>query len=401
MNEIQVNISSKNFNKMISYARKTYEKHKTEVSGYAPVYINEEGVMDIQEPVIMDQECSSTNTTLKKEAISEYISKVSIEEKDKLPNNLMFMWWHSHHTMEAFWSSTDIEAINEFAENGPALSVVVNNKGEYKADYSMKVEINKHCKKIVHFDIDLNIDHGNKMDLISEEIEKCVKVARLSSSNNIMQTDFFSSSLLNGYGLQKDYEEYADGMGEEADPEMEDYDDYLLKRKIRMMDDGIIQSDDAQLNLLEVENENQLSFLEETPLKPDDDFPFKPEPVPGTDVEEKPKKKKKVQRVSTLVNTTIMNEGDLRLQKIKIISNINNCIQSWQLEPTEYISGDTTHLQYVNELIKVLKDVHGMILHVPSSLEDLSSFNDLIVNDNNNRGDYESAYSEISKHISN
>ena len=46
--------------------------------------------------------------------------------------NFRFCWWHSHHTMSAFWSGTDKIAIDEFDEGDFSFALVVNLKGEYK-----------------------------------------------------------------------------------------------------------------------------------------------------------------------------------------------------------------------------------------------------------------------------
>jgi len=45
------------------------------------------------------------------------------------------VWIHSHVQMNAFWSSTDIDTIKQLGKNGYVISIVVNQKDEYKCSY--------------------------------------------------------------------------------------------------------------------------------------------------------------------------------------------------------------------------------------------------------------------------
>ena len=112
------------------------------------------GDWELKDVVILKQEISSGNTVLQQEALSIYYSKVG----KKMGNtNFRFCWWHSHHTMSAFWSGTDITAIDEFNEGDFSFALVVNLKGEYK----FRVSVWKPVE--VHQDIDLEIiDQKNK-----------------------------------------------------------------------------------------------------------------------------------------------------------------------------------------------------------------------------------------------
>jgi len=65
--------------------------------------------------------------------------------------NYRFLWWHSHHTMAAFWSNTDLTAIQEFNEGDFSFALVVNLKQEYK----MRVSVWKPIE--VHKDVEIQI----------------------------------------------------------------------------------------------------------------------------------------------------------------------------------------------------------------------------------------------------
>lgn len=45
------------------------------------------------------------------------------------------VWVHSHVQMNTFWSSTDIDTIKQLGKNGYVISIVVNQKDEYKCSY--------------------------------------------------------------------------------------------------------------------------------------------------------------------------------------------------------------------------------------------------------------------------
>tara|TARA_R110002020_G_scaffold318615_1_gene534259 strand:+ start:61 stop:981 length:921 start_codon:yes stop_codon:yes gene_type:complete len=145
----EVTISQGNWDKIIDYAYTAYDLWKTEIGGMAIVYKNKTGDYVVEEPVILKQEVSGGNTVLDKDALAEYYVKSAMKHKDKL--DLQFLWWHSHHTMAAFWSSTDLAAIEEFNEGKVSMSLVVNLKQEYKFRINVWEPIE------AHEDIDLII----------------------------------------------------------------------------------------------------------------------------------------------------------------------------------------------------------------------------------------------------
>ena len=122
-------ITQKNWDKILGYAEEAYDTEKSEIGGMSVMVEDKEGDWELQEPVILKQEISSGNTVLEKEALAVYYTK----QAKKMGNrNFRFCWWHSHHTMSAFWSGTDKTAIDEFDEGDFSFALVVNLKGEYK-----------------------------------------------------------------------------------------------------------------------------------------------------------------------------------------------------------------------------------------------------------------------------
>ena len=135
----------------------------------------------IQDPVILKQRISSGNTHLDKEELAKYYTKAAKKYKD---NIFRFCWWHSHHTMQAFWSGTDTSTIDEFSDGDFSFALVVNLKEEYK----FRVSVWKPME--VHEDVELEIlsaDKAVKQSIINEVNKLCEKESygynKLKSNN--------------------------------------------------------------------------------------------------------------------------------------------------------------------------------------------------------------------------
>ncbi len=164
MNEVM--IEQKDFDKIISYAQCAYDDYKSEIGGMA-VCVEVDGEWFIQEPVILKQEISGGNCELDKTALANYYTEYGMKYKK---HNFRFLWWHSHHTMGAFWSSTDLEAIDEFKEGDLSFALVVNLKREYV----MRVSVWKPVE--IHKDVTLEIVDTEVAKEITKEVEKlCTK----------------------------------------------------------------------------------------------------------------------------------------------------------------------------------------------------------------------------------
>ena len=121
-------ISQENFDKVIAYAESAYRQFKSEIGGQLVVLEDADGDYILEDPVILKQEISSGNCELDGEQLAIHYSKMI----GKHGNNVRHCWWHSHHTMGAFWSGTDDATILSHPANDWTLSLVVNLKKEYK-----------------------------------------------------------------------------------------------------------------------------------------------------------------------------------------------------------------------------------------------------------------------------
>ena len=140
-------ISKKDWDKIQGYASIAYKEHKCEIGGMMVMHKTEGGNYVMKEPTILKQDISSAQCDLDDEALAVYYNKALT----KHGSNTRFVWWHSHHTMAAFWSGTDTNTIEGTATADFSVSLVINLKGEYKLRVQYFEPI------MVSEDIDLNI----------------------------------------------------------------------------------------------------------------------------------------------------------------------------------------------------------------------------------------------------
>ena len=176
---MEVYIDKECWDKIINYAKAAYHTEKCEIGGMSVVIQDKDGDWIIQEPVILKQEIGGTTCDLDKEELAKYYTKVALEYKWA---NFRFCWWHSHHTMQAFWSGTDISSIEEYGEGESDLSfaLVVNLKEEYKCRVSVWKPVE------IHQDVELNILSNEEkveipVEILTEVKAKCETRSIISS----------------------------------------------------------------------------------------------------------------------------------------------------------------------------------------------------------------------------
>ena len=116
------------FNKVISYAAASYNEFKAEIGGQMIVEKDKDGDYILKDPEIIKQEVSGGECDLDATELAFYYSR----NAKKYGDNVRFCWWHSHHTMKAFWSGTDDNTILSNKAKDWSVSLVVNLKKEYK-----------------------------------------------------------------------------------------------------------------------------------------------------------------------------------------------------------------------------------------------------------------------------
>ena len=121
-------INEKDWYKLQAWAKLAYDEDKNEISGLMTAIPQEDGRFKIGNVEILKQENTGTNTELDGDAVSAYMMKYGMKYNNP---DMKFVWWHSHHTMQAFWSGTDVKEIEAWENNSFSLALVINLKEEY------------------------------------------------------------------------------------------------------------------------------------------------------------------------------------------------------------------------------------------------------------------------------
>ena len=120
--------SEANWQKLHDYAQVAHDIHKSEIGGMLVAVEDKDGDWILEDPVILKQVISAGNCVLDKEALAVYYTKAGVKHRK---SNFRFVWWHSHHMMDAFWSGTDLTAIKEYSDGDFSFALVINLKGKH------------------------------------------------------------------------------------------------------------------------------------------------------------------------------------------------------------------------------------------------------------------------------
>lgn len=141
-------ISKGDWDKVINYSQYAWDSEKSEIGGYMIVQRDmKTGDFVMSDPVILEQVITAGNTVIDKDALAKYLMKTAM----KHGTDIYYCWWHSHHTMSAFWSGTDLTAIQQSKHSDVSFSLVVNLAEEYKFRVSIWEPLE------VHTDVEIEI----------------------------------------------------------------------------------------------------------------------------------------------------------------------------------------------------------------------------------------------------
>ena len=115
-----------------------YIEHATgEISGLGAVEELKDALL-ITDLILLKQESSGSETELDDDAVAQLISDSEHPEVFKL-------WWHSHASMSAMWSTTDADTIEKFSAEY-LISIVGNKKGEYETRVDVFSPVHVSCE---------------------------------------------------------------------------------------------------------------------------------------------------------------------------------------------------------------------------------------------------------------
>lgn len=190
-------MKEKVWDKIQNYSKYAYDEHKSEIGGMLLAEKDNDGRWHLHSPVILEQEISAGNTSLSKEALASYYTKTAMKHKER---DIKFVWWHSHHTMDVFWSSTDLTAIDEMNQGDWSISLVVNLEQKYK----LRVNIWKPFPAVVD-DVEMEIvrKEPEMPKSIINEVEKlCSTYTPIVNKANGYATNYRYYNYRNPYANQ-------------------------------------------------------------------------------------------------------------------------------------------------------------------------------------------------------
>ena len=252
-----IHISKANWDKIINYAKGAYKEFGAEIGGMSVCYKDKDDNWVVTDPIILKQEVTMGTCSLDKTELAKYYTKAGTKWKN---HDFRFCWWHSHHTMNAFWSDTDKKAIDEYSDGDMSFALVVNLKEEYK----FRISIWKPFE--MHEDVEIYID-GLHDDLkvpkkIIDEVKELCNKPKIQSNyltkngyyNGSQQTMFHNATNLCTITDDMDPTVIAN-LPEDFDPQDKTYDHMIEKNNdwLQKLCDGNVSHKDY---IKEVNKEN-------------------------------------------------------------------------------------------------------------------------------------------------
>tara|TARA_R100001594_G_scaffold2143_1_gene8750 strand:+ start:2344 stop:3222 length:879 start_codon:yes stop_codon:yes gene_type:complete len=184
------------FNKVINYAAASYNEFKAEIGGQMIVEQDKDGDYILKDPEIIKQEVSGGECDLDATELAFYYSR----NAKKYGDNVRFCWWHSHHTMGAFWSGTDDSTILSNKAKDWSVSLVVNLKKEYK----LRIQFFEPFLHEVNVELNFLTEESEVTeDILKEVKDKCTPQAvNLTQYYNNGQGSLGFDHNYNGYGVR-------------------------------------------------------------------------------------------------------------------------------------------------------------------------------------------------------
>ena len=127
-NDVSIVIPLATYRKLFAYVLGIDQ----EISGIGSI-TREGNIITVNDIFLLDQVVSSAHTTLDKNALAKFLDEKGAAGEDLSQYKL---WWHSHNTMDTFWSQTDSDTCDDFdteqEQNNWTLSIVANHQKSLK-----------------------------------------------------------------------------------------------------------------------------------------------------------------------------------------------------------------------------------------------------------------------------
>lgn len=171
-----------------------------EVSGIGLVEKIPEG-LKVHQVYLPHQECGGASTEL---VDSEYDKLLMKLKKEGVKLGTMKFWWHTHYNFGVFWSATDDKTADEMAGSSAEffLSLVINQKGEYKCRLDIKSPV---AMKIDDIEVEIeDPEDGRLAKKCAEDVKRLVKKKTYTVTASTQQGSY-------PHDYRRDYHSYLTG----------------------------------------------------------------------------------------------------------------------------------------------------------------------------------------------
>ena len=264
-------IKEKTFDKILNYAHYAKDKFKSEIGGMCVVLKDEDGDYELVDPVILKQTISGGQCELDKDELAEYYTKA---DKKYYKEKYSFCWWHSHHTLGAFWSNTDTNTMEEASGSQISYSLVVSwDKEEYGHIFRISLWEPYVDAKDIQLEITDRKQKKIPKSIVKEVDEKCSETRTVSNyigspiNRNYRSYNSYGIPGLNSGYQRSLFEHRVDTISKEKEiQEIDTVADYgmlidLVDKLIKKLVDGTIN---YTLYSYEIDKINER--LDDTPL---------------------------------------------------------------------------------------------------------------------------------------
>ena len=195
-----------------------------EVSGLGTVIPHDDG-LSVQEVYLLEQQCSGSHTELDDGAVAALL--VNLDAKGVDTGAVRF-WWHSHGTMQSFWSATDDSCIEGLANDNYMVSLVTNQHRQDRVridQYTpLRLTVDEVPLRLHHQDLGLWDECEKEFREKVEEITLMVRHGRRTRGRSGRQDDKWTPVALTDPPWPHDIQDQDDGHLLE-DPDDDRWDD--------------------------------------------------------------------------------------------------------------------------------------------------------------------------------
>jgi predicted metallopeptidase len=148
-----------------------------EIAGMGIVEVVDNDYLLVSDVFIVEQEASAAHADFDVDGVARFMEElIAAGREDDIPK--MKLWWHSHGTLEAYFSSRDTQTIDEWKNTSYLVSIVCNKKNRYSA----RLDLWSPIRMTTDVDVEIfSVIPEEEIDSIKKEIAEKVKTPKTTS----------------------------------------------------------------------------------------------------------------------------------------------------------------------------------------------------------------------------